>query len=83
MVRDEPIFSVDELKANEERKRKLIDLIKSGDAVLMAGAGCSASLYPSWRSFVDHLDGAAKEIIQHLLQTKKISFHLQMLSKNV
>lgn len=62
MVQDEPIFSADELKANDDRKRKLIDLIHSSDAILMAGAGCSASLYPSWRAFVDHLDNAAKAI---------------------
>jgi len=62
MVQNEPIFSKEELAANELRKGQLIALIKSGDAILMAGAGCSASLYPSWRDFVDKLDAAAKEI---------------------
>jgi hypothetical protein len=62
MVQDEPLFSAEELKANADRKRKLIELIKSEDAILMAGAGCSASLYPSWSNFVSHLDSAAKEI---------------------
>jgi hypothetical protein len=60
MVQAEPIFSAEELKANAERKRKLIELIKSGDAILMAGAGCSATLYPDWSGFVNKLDNAAK-----------------------
>lgn len=59
-MQNEPIFSVEELAVNDERKGKLITLISSGDAILMAGAGCSASLYPSWGAFVDSLDVAAK-----------------------
>src|ERR1700749_3204694 len=75
MVQDEPIFSADELQANAARKGKLIDLIRSGDAILLAGAGCSASLYPSWPAFVDLLDNEAKAI-NHEFNADKEDFLL-------
>ncbi len=56
----EETLNKDELVANLRRKELLIDFIKSGDAILMAGAGCSGSLYPAWPDFVDALGLAAK-----------------------
>lgn len=50
----------EELAANIRRKESLIDFISSGDAILMAGAGCSGSLYPAWPDFVASLEKAAK-----------------------
>jgi hypothetical protein len=55
----EPIFSPEEIKVNELKKRKLLDLLASGDGILMAGAGCTATIYPDWLGFVELLNNEA------------------------
>ncbi|SFA56532.1 SIR2-like domain-containing protein [Pedobacter suwonensis] len=52
-------FTSEQLKENDLAIAELIDFIKSGDAILMAGAGCSGSLFPVWGAFVDKLEQAA------------------------
>lgn len=46
---------------NERRKNDLIDFIGSGQAILMAGAGCSAPIYPAWPDFIKLLQEKALE----------------------
>lgn len=60
-MRSEPIFSSEELQANQVRLSKLVSLIKSGDAILMAGAGSSGSLFPAWGKFIEELENEAKQ----------------------
>lgn len=55
----EGTLTKDELEANARRKESLIDFISSGDSILMAGAGCSGTLYPAWPDFVAALERAA------------------------
>ena len=48
-MNNQNIFSEKEEIENEERKQKLTDLIASGEAVLLVGAGSSARVdYPDW-----------------------------------
>lgn len=56
----EGTLTKEELAANNRRKKSLIEFISSGDAILMAGAGCSGSLYPAWPDFMTALGQAAK-----------------------
>ena len=55
----EETLSKEQLATNDRRKGALLELIASGDAVLMAGAGCSGGLYPPWPKFVAELQSAA------------------------
>lgn len=55
-------FTGDQLRANDSAVEDLIELIKSGDAILMAGAGCSGHLYPAWGAFIEMLEQSALEI---------------------
>ncbi|RKF31925.1 hypothetical protein BCY89_17400 [Sphingobacterium siyangense] len=61
VISDQPIFSVEEVEKNNERRKKLVDLIKSEEAILMAGAGSSGGIYPAWGKFVELLKQKAKE----------------------
>lgn len=46
--------------ANESRKQALIEVVQSGDAVLMVGAGCSCKVrYPSWHGLLTQLENVA------------------------
>jgi len=49
-----------ELDANNRRKEDLIEFIRSGESILMAGAGCTGNLYPAWPVFVDKMKTAAE-----------------------
>lgn len=62
MIGNGPVFSSEDLQANTEKRNKLVRLIQSGEAVLMAGAGCSGSLFPVWLSFMTELKQQALEI---------------------
>ncbi len=64
----EPIFNKDEISENDRKKKKLFDLITSGDSILMVGSGCSASIYPDWPKFVKLLEDAAVGINQHFVK---------------
>ena len=49
------IFTPEERDENEERKRELIELVASGEAVLIVGAGSSVRVrYVTW-------DGSSKK----------------------
>ncbi|PZR29160.1 MAG: hypothetical protein DI535_03865 [Citrobacter freundii] len=54
-------FTPQELEENKKAFTDLVDLVRSEDAILMAGAGCSGAIYPPWGRFVDELEAAAKE----------------------
>jgi hypothetical protein len=56
------IFTSGELEQNNQRKMRLFELVSSGDSILMAGAGCSASIYPDWSNFVNLLQKESKGI---------------------
>ena len=54
------IFTPEELKENEERKRDLIDLVTSGEAILLVGAGSSVRVgYPGWLGLLTKLENLA------------------------
>lgn len=49
------------LDANNSAFRNLVELIQSGDAILMAGAGCSGALFPAWSEFIEKLKKLAQD----------------------
>jgi hypothetical protein len=49
----------EQFDANNRRKESLIEFIRSGESILMAGAGCSGNLYPPWPDFVELLKNEA------------------------
>ena len=56
------IFTPEERDENEERKRELIDLIASGEAILIVGAGSSARVgYVTWEGLLEELEDLANE----------------------
>lgn len=52
-------LTVEQLKENDQARAELVELIQSEDAILMAGAGCSGNLYPTWDQLVGKLETAA------------------------
>ena len=66
------IFTSDEWNKNEDRKRELIDLVASGEAVLMVGSGSSARLgYVTWNGLIGELENLANRCGEGLDQTRK------------
>lgn len=56
------IFTPEERDENEERKRELIKLVASGEAVLLVGAGSSKRVgYPDWRGLLKNLEDLTNE----------------------
>lgn len=56
------IFTPEERDANTERKRQLIELVASGEAILIVGAGSSRRMgYPDWSGLIDQLENLASE----------------------
>lgn len=56
-MKKQEIFTPEERDENSERKRELIDLVASGDATLVVGAGSSARLkYVTWEQLIDQLE---------------------------
>ena len=54
------IFTPEERDENEERKRELIELVASGEAMLIVGAGSSARLrYVTWDGLIQKLEDLA------------------------
>lgn len=48
-----PVFAADELEANKHVRASLVSLIRSGGALLFAGAGFSVPAgYPSWEGLL-------------------------------
>ena len=66
------IFTSEEWDENEERKSELIELVASGEAVLMVGAGSSARVdYVTWAGLLEKLEDLANECGEGLDQTRK------------
>lgn len=61
-MEEKTTFTSEELEANDLAFRNLVEFVQSGDAILMAGAGCSGALYPAWSNFVDKMERSALEI---------------------
>ena len=63
------IFTSKERDENEERKRELIELVASGEALLIVGAGSSARVgYVTWNGLLEELEGLANECGEDLDQ---------------
>ena len=57
-----PILTSDEQAEGTKRKRELIKLVASGDAMLIVGAGSSMRVgYPGWPDLIKELEGLANE----------------------
>ena len=57
------IFTPEEQDENEERKQELIDLVASGEAVLIVGAGSSARVgYVTWDGLMQKLEDLADQL---------------------
>jgi len=56
------IFTAKEVDENNERRVRLVELIASGDSILMAGSGCSAKIYPDWQGFINRMDEVARDL---------------------
>ncbi len=66
------IFTPEERDENEERKRELIELVASGEAVLIVGAGSSARVgYVTWEGLLRKLEDLANECGDGLDQRRK------------
>ena len=66
------IFTPEERDENEERKRELIELVASGEAVLIVGAGSSARVgYVTWNDLLEELEDLANRCGAGLDQTRK------------
>ena len=66
------IFTPEERDENEERKRELIELIASGEATLIVGAGSSARVgYVTWDGLLEKLEDLANRYGTSLDQTRK------------
>lgn len=61
MEPSKPIFTPEEIYENEQKRAALIKLLLSGEGILMAGAGCSASIYPNWEKFIELLCEASRQ----------------------
>ena len=66
------IFTPEERNQNEERKRELIELVASGEAILIVGAGSSARVgYVTWNGLLEELEDLANRCGAGLDQTRK------------
>ena len=66
------IFTSEEWDENEERKSELIELVASGEAVLIVGAGSSARVgYVTWDGLLEELENSANSFGEGLDQTRK------------
>ena len=66
------IFTSEEWDENEERKRELIELVASGEAMLMVGSGSSARVrYVTWDGLLQELENLANRCGAGLDQTRK------------
>ena len=61
-MNNQKIFAPEEEKENNERKEELIELVRSGEAVLVVGAGSSKRVgYPDWSCLLKELEDFAGE----------------------
>ena len=62
MIRERlaPVFTPEEREQNEARKNELIELVASGEALLVVGAGISARVgYCTWSNLLKELEELA------------------------
>ena len=62
MLGNEPIFTPEETAINLQRRQALFEIVANGEALLMAGAGCSASLFPMWGELMDLMGTEARSV---------------------
>ncbi len=61
-MNDQEIFTPEERDENTKRKRDLIELVDSGEAILFVGAGSSVRMgYPDWFSLLQKLEDLASK----------------------
>lgn len=66
------IFTSEERDENAERKRELIELVASGEAVLIVGSGSSARVgYVTWNALIEALENLANNCGEGLDQRHK------------
>ena len=92
-MNNQEIFTPDERDENEERKRELIDLVASGEATLIVGAGSSARVgYVTWKRLLEELEDLANRCGTGLDQARKddklayaedIKSHIQNKTENL
>ena len=71
-MNNQEIFTPEERDENEGRKRELIELVVSGEAVLIVGAGSSARVgYVTWDGLLEKLEDLANRCGPGLNQTRK------------
>ncbi len=71
-MNNQEIFTPEERDENEERKRELIDLVASEEAILIVGAGSSARVgYVTWNGLLEELEDLANRCGTGLDQTRK------------
>ena len=71
-MNNQEIFTPEERDENEERKRELIDLVASEEAILIVGAGSSARVgYVTWDGLMQGLEDLANRCGAGLDQTRK------------
>ena len=71
-MNNQEIFTPEERDENEERKRELIDLVASGEAIFIVGAGSSARVgYVTWDGLLEELENLANRCGEGLDQTRK------------
>ena len=71
-MNNQEIFTPEERDENEERKRELIELVASREAVLIVGAGSSARVgYVTWEGLLEALENLANGCGEGLDQTQK------------
>jgi hypothetical protein len=58
----EPLFTPSETASNLKRRQTLFEIVANGEAMLMAGAGCSAVLYPMWDELMELMGIEARYI---------------------
>ncbi len=71
-MNNQEIFTPEERDENIERKRELIELVASGEAVLIVGAGSSVRVgYVTWAGLLEELENLANECGDGLNQRRK------------
>ncbi|MYB93066.1 hypothetical protein F4054_06010 [Candidatus Poribacteria bacterium] len=71
-MNNQEVFTPEERDENEERKRELIELVASGEATLIVGAGSSARVgYVTWNGLLEKLEDLANRCGTGLNQTRK------------
>ena len=61
-MNDQEIFTTEEQNENTKRKDELIEIVASGEAILIVGAGSSVRVgYPDWSGLLEELENSASK----------------------